>query len=70
MALKEDVAAALDGDASALERPKSKERSPEQVIAGLSQKQRQALRARAEEIIRAIDELEEAEEEPEAEEES
>lgn len=62
MALKDDVASALEGDASALERPegksKSKKRSPVEVVRGLSAKQRSALRSRAEEIIAAIDEVE------------
>jgi hypothetical protein len=59
--LREDVAAAVKGDASALERPqkgKGKKRSPAEVVAGLSAKQRSTLRARAEEIIAAIDEYE------------
>jgi hypothetical protein len=71
MALMEDVAAALGGDAKALdtEPAKGEGKSPAEVVAGLSAKQRKALRARAEAIIEALDEAEAAEPEPEAEEE-
>ena len=71
MALKEDVKAAMAGDAKALDtKPtKGKGKSPAEVVAGLSAKQRKALRARAEEILAALDEIEAAESEPEAEEE-
>jgi hypothetical protein len=71
MALKEDILAGMKGDASALERPKGKEtgKSPAEVVAGLSAKQRKVLRARAEAILAALDEVEAAESEPEEEEE-
>jgi hypothetical protein len=69
--LEADIKSAMAGDASALEsRPKgkSKERSPREVVAGLSPAQRKALRPRVEQILEALDEVE-AESEPEAEEE-
>jgi hypothetical protein len=45
---------------------KSKRRSPAEVVAGLSAAQRSTLRARAEEIIAAIDEYESENEEEES----
>jgi hypothetical protein len=69
MALLDDIKAGLGGDEKALERPakgKAKKRSVAEVVSGLSPKARAALRARAEAIITAIDELE-AEAEPEEE---
>jgi hypothetical protein len=69
--LKEDILAGMKGDASALERPTGKgksKKSPAEMVAGLSPAQRKVLRARAEAIIEALDEVEAAETEPEAEE--
>jgi predicted CopG family antitoxin len=73
MALREDVAAAMGGDSSALERPKKGKgkRSVSEIVASLNPKQRQALRSRAEKILEALDAIESAESksEPESEEE-
>jgi hypothetical protein len=68
--LEADIKSAMGGDAKALDsKPaKGKSKSPAEVVAGLSSKQRKALRARAEEILAALDEVEAAESEPEAEE--
>jgi hypothetical protein len=72
VALKEDILGALQGDDSALKSKggaKAKKRSPAEVVAGLTSAQRSMLRARAEEIIEAIDayEAENEEEESDAE---
>jgi hypothetical protein len=68
--LQGDIKAALGGDKAVLDtKPaKDKGKSPLEVVKNLSPKQRSALRARAEEIIAAIDEVEaESESEPEEE---
>jgi hypothetical protein len=69
--LEADIKSAMGGDAKALDtKPeKSKGKSPAEVVAGLSAKQRKALRARVEAILEALDEAEAAESEPEEEEE-
>jgi hypothetical protein len=58
VALKEDVKPAMAGDAGALatEPAKEKKSSPLEMVKGLSAPQRKALRARAEEILEALDE--------------
>jgi hypothetical protein len=70
VALREDILAGMKGDAKALDRPeKGKKSSPLEMVKNLSAPQRKVLRARAEAIIAALDEVEASEPAPEAEEE-
>jgi hypothetical protein len=73
MPLQDEIASALGGDDRPLKsrgEGKSKKRSPEEVVASLSPRQRSALRARVEAILEALDAVEaESESEPDEEEE-
>lgn len=60
MGFREDVSAALGGDATALEKPKRK--TPRDIVGAMSAKKRAAFRSLIEEYLAALDEFEVADE--------